>query len=131
MKKIREAKENTEEIKANVKKAKNEVKGIDSPDDVKKFLDKNKSKLDKISSKFKNVEDKKNFDAIVDGLNKYASGKQLNEAKDKAKIVVHGLLAILAWFLTSSIFIGFLVAFAPQISDILAYGAKVVGKMFD
>lgn len=75
MKKIREAKENTEEIKANVKKAKDEVKGIDSPDDVKKFLDKNKSKLEKISSKFKNAEDKKNFDAIVDGLNKYASGK--------------------------------------------------------
>lgn len=97
-------------------------KNINDADDVRKFLNKNQAKLDKLSKKLPE-KDRKNLQVIIDALKQCSS--TLNESKFKIgkNHVIHGMIAILCWLLTMSPFIGFMVAFAPQASKLLAYAA--------
>lgn len=97
-------------------------KNINSTDDVRKFLDKNQEKLNKFAKKLP-AKDQKNLQTIVDALKQCASQLNESEFKIEKKHVIHGIIAILCWLLTMSPFIGFMVAFAPQASKMLAYAA--------
>ena len=107
--------------KVGVKDAKEAAKKhIKSVDDAKKFVTKNKAKIDEVSKHLKG-KDKENFDKIVSML----SSNKLNESDLGVKTIC-GLVSVITWLL------GFptvaLVAAAPVYGPILA---SAVGKLTD
>ena len=115
----KESKVDMKALKANVKKAKDAAsKYIKSADDAKKFVQKNKAKIDALSKTLKG-KSKENFDKIIAAL----SDAKLNESEAAVKTIC-GLAAVVAWLL------GFpgvaIAAAAPIYAPVLDY---VVGKL--
>ena len=92
-------KENNKKIdvkaaKAKIADAKKEAKKYTTPEDVKKFLDANKGKLDAISRKL-DGDVKDNFDKIVKIADDYS--KSMNESIDPRWVA--GIIAFLFWII--------------------------------
>lgn len=115
-------KPSTKEAKEKIGDAKSEAAKLKTPEDVKKFMAANKSKIATVSGKLKGNA-KKNFDKIVEIVDSYS--KQVNESELSVKVIC-GLVAVIMW-LCSLDGAWIAVAASPIIAPLLVGVLKKVG----
>ena len=112
------------ELKAKVADAKKEAAKLKKPEDIKKFMDANKAKIEGISKKL-DGKAREGFNKIVDVVNAY--GNKLDEASEMGIQVVSGLVAFIMWMLNMpSAWV--VAAASPIIGSIVT---KFLGKVLD